>query len=189
MKIWRISPNNETIQIVPTEDWGLDYAKSFDGTSKIEQWEKIEVKSEEEYCNGKISDVLDFAPDPELVLTEFAVQQLCNIIKKDVELLPVDFNGTELWLMYVTTVLDCVDYSRSQPIYLSTGKLSYFEELFFKRDVIRGHALFKIQEKPNSYTYCTDVFKNAVEQRFQNGPDFDFICEIQIESVFLDLTC
>lgn len=121
---------------------------------------------------------MDFAPGPDLVLTKFAVQQLYKIINKDVELLPVDFNGTELWIMYVTTVLDCVDYSRSQPVFLSTGKLSYFEKLFFKRNVIGEHVLFKIQEKPNSYTYCTDAFKNAVEECFQNGPNFKFICEI-----------
>lgn len=163
MKIWRIASCDDNTMLVPVNRWKLDEVKAFDGRSKLETWRVTEVDNQVGTHRKRFPEIVSFAPGPCCALTERAVEYLYDIIVDDVELLPVSYHGLPLWLMYITTVLNCVNLNDSEVVYHSSGKVSYFKKLVFRQEVIGAHNLFKIKQTPSGFSYASTIFKNSVE--------------------------
>lgn len=161
--------------IVPKDDWHLREALTFDGRAKRKDWNTIEVVDQLGTFRKRQAQIMTFAPGPTCILTEKAVELLYETIVNDTELLPVTYKGQTLWLMYVTTVLDCVNFEKSTVVYTLNGKVSHFKRIVFDEHIINNHTLFLIKQTAIGPTYATAQFKDQVEALDANALKFKLV--------------
>lgn len=172
MRIYQIALVDSVATLVAAEDWNLGYCKTFDGRSKAPTWEPVELVRAWGSKTKRIAEMTDFALVGLFVLSERAVEELYDLIKDDVELLPVTVEGKKRWVMYVTSVLDCVDYERSDCSYYPDGRVLTFRSLMFKEDVIAGHNVFRHRERPRGFIYASEEFMKRAKSLDPDGTKF-----------------
>lgn len=181
MLIYQISLNDSVATLVSAEGWSLDYCKTFDGRPKLPTWEPVELVRAQDSKTKRIAEVTDLALVGLYVLSKKAVEELYDLIKDDVELLPVVVEGEERWVMYVTSVLDCVDYERSDCSYYPDGRVLTFRSLMFKEDVIAGHNVFRHRERPTGFIYTSEEFMRRVKSLDPDGTKFVLVWDSERE--------
>lgn len=182
MRIYQIALVDSVAQLIPDEDWDLDYRKTFDGRSKAPTWEPVELVRAWGSKTKRIAEMTDFARVGLFVLSERAVEELYDLIKDDVELLPVMVEGKKRWVMYVTSVLDCLDYEKSEFSLFSDGSVLSFDALMFKEDVIKGHNVFRHRERPTGFIYTSEEFMRRVKSIDPDGTKFVLVWDSERET-------
>lgn len=182
MRIYQIALVDSVAQLIPDEDWDLDYRKTFDGRSKAPTWEPVGLVRAWGSRTKRIAEMTDLARVGLFVLSKKAVEELYDLIKDDVELLPVIVEGEERWVMYVTSVLDCVDYQRSDCSYYPDGRVLTFRSLMFKKDVIAGHNVFRHRERPTGFIYTSEEFMKRVKSIDPDGTKFVLVWDSERET-------
>lgn len=172
MKIWEMSVNDQSTQVTTAIRWSIDELETYDGRTKANSWQQIELVRPRGYKGKKLTDIIHFAPGSRFVLSERAVDNLYALIEDDVELLPVSVEGQPYWFMYVTTVLDCIDYDKSSYRTHLSGGISWFDALWFHKPIIIGHNLFKLKDRPTGFIYTSDAFKERASRIDPVGPSF-----------------
>lgn len=86
-----------------------------------------------------------------------------DLIENDAELLPLDVEGKKYWLMYVTSMLACVDYEASEFQVYPDGRIGSYDALSFIPDAVEGHNLFKLSDRPFGFVYTSNAFKERAE--------------------------
>lgn len=175
MKIWKLSSdvdNYDWVEPIPYPD--LDYIQSFDGRKKAERWKisKFQrVYPEESLTLGDNPNC--FVP----VFSKKAVDVLIPLIKDDSELLPIDFNEGTFFIINVITVLNVINYDKSDFIrFESSGRIMMFNKYVFnKSDELLGHHIFKIKDEAINYPFVSDKFKSFVERNGLEGFIFELV--------------
>ncbi len=182
MLVYQIALVDSVATLVSAEDWGLEYCNTFDGRSKIAAWEPIELVRAWGSKTKRIAEMADLALVGLYVLSKNAVEELYDLIKNDVELLPVMVEGEERWVMYVTSVLDCLDYEKSEYKQFSDGSVLSFDALMFKEDAIAGHNVFRHRERPRGFIYASEAFMKRVKSIDPNGTKFVLVWDSNREA-------
>lgn len=175
MLIYQMALVDSVATLVSAEGWILDYCKTFDGRPKLPTWEPVELVRAEDSKTKRIAEVTDLALVGLYVLSKKAVEELYDLIKDDVELLPVVVEGEERWVMYVTSVLDCLDYEKSEYTLFSDGSVLSFDGLMFKKDVIAGHNVFRHRDRPRGFIYTSEEFMERVKSIDPDGTKFALV--------------
>lgn len=161
--VWEMLSSRGSAQIGPEDVADCCVDDLLDGRSLINSWKMLKCSRPKGFRSKRIADVVQFAPGIHYALSKKAVEELYDLIENDVELLPLDVEGAEYWLMYVVSVLDCIDYEASKIKIHPDGKIARFDALSFIPDVVTGHTLFKISDRPFGFVYSSDAFKKRVE--------------------------
>ena len=180
MKIWELRHNSNNYVVfcpINKERWTLDYIHSFDGSSKLKDWTKLPVTSDQVEKSLPLTDFLGFLHIPFLVFSDECVKKLYSLIQGDAELLPLEFENSTYYGINVISLLDCVDLANSSfKRYKSTGRIMKFNNLSFRKNMLENHHLFRLTEGPITY-YVSDEFKNAVISNGLTGFAFKLIWE------------
>lgn len=111
-----------------------------------------------------------------------------QLLKDEVEFLPLTNDNEELFMLNVVNVLDCVDYDRSIIERFKDGSWFRFNKLVFDPSKIpHGTCMFKIKETPGVQVFVTEKFKQWVEEHKFKGLNFsqvydaDFTEEMEAE--------
>lgn len=176
MRVWEMRSNdNAEARITPIEsdrEWDVDYDNTFDGRPKLGSWEPWSLKKAYGSKRLPLGEISCFVPGDQFVLSEYAVDALYDLIEGDVELLPMRFEGEMRWLMYVTAVLDCVDYERSEYSVLPSGRVLCFDAVMLNEDGIGGHNVFKLKDSPCGFVLVSDAFRGRAMEVDPKGPEF-----------------
>jgi hypothetical protein len=162
MKIWnwKTDANNFDYLIVPKEkdvEKLVNFYK-FDGTTIMNCWEPVQV---DVYDKIKRSDTPTFNSGP--VLSERGVAILKDLICGSAEILPLKYKREQYYVLNVTNILDCIDYSKAQYIpFSSSGRPMVFTNYAFKYEAVKNEHIFKIIEHPKSNVFVSDYFRNRV---------------------------
>lgn len=161
--VWEMLSKKGSVQIGPKNVVDYDIDDMLDGRPLSGSWERLECSRPRGFRSKQITDVVQFAPGIHFALSERAVDGLYDLIENDAELLPLDVEGKKYWLMYVTSMLACVDYEASEFQVYPDGRIGSYDALSFIPDAVEGHNLFKLSDRPFGFVYTSNAFKERAE--------------------------
>ena len=182
MKIWELELDwDKYDNLQPVVDWSLEMIRSFDGRKKLQEWEPIEVERLEPEKGLDLADNM-WISTPVPVFSEKAKQLVEGILGDTVEFLPTISTEGEFWLVNVTTVLDCVDYEKSEIIrFKSSGRIMDIKKFVFFEEKVKGIDMFKIKEMPLQFPFVSDRFKELIESSDLTGFGFRLLWDSEAE--------
>jgi len=106
----------------------------------------------------------------ELILNLKAYEAIGQLIAPYGELLPANCEGIPYWVLHVTekTGMDAVDLDRSARIVESGGYID-LQTLVFNEKIIGDKLIFKTEYNNFQNIYCTDRFKQSVDEAGLQG--------------------
>jgi len=154
---------------------------SFDGTSRIKQWEPIEIISP--FKSRKIVDFMYYTPAA-IIASDKAVGSLQSLIGPYVEVLPLQCAWGEYYILNVLSLLDCVNYTESEYIPFGDRKtaagapvvLKITKHVFYE-DRIGTVPIFKDINRPQIPLYVNETFVENVNRFKLKGLKFEQIWE------------
>jgi hypothetical protein len=97
------------------------------------------------------------------------------LIGQHVQLLDIMYNDDVYYILKVTTIIDCLDYSRAEVLRSSkTGRVLYVKKYAFREELIYNSVLFVIPEIESS-NIVTQAFKDFIEEHNLKGLGFQKI--------------
>lgn len=172
MRIWHLDfdvDNYNNLTLTDEEDWeNLD----FDGTMKRNTWSPMKIKmiGDKQLSDATCLNLITGIP----VFNNKAIEVLNNLLKSNIEILPLRYNKEELYAINVTKVLNCIDYDKSIYIkFKSSGRIMVFEEYAFKEECVEGNHIFKIIDEPKRGAFVSDEFRNEVLKSGLTGFKFE----------------
>ncbi len=109
-----------------------------------------------------------------VVINERCFRILASYIQDKVQVLPAESNAQKLFVLNVTTIIDCLDKENSKlKLFQSSGRIMRVEEYAFHKELLVNAFIFKIPEELHIHPYVTDEFKKLIEQNDIKG--FKFI--------------
>ena len=174
MKIWQLSFDVENFDMVkPLYEYSVNVLQSFDGRSHTSDWTTLEVTKIEK-SDLPMGDAHNFTFFP--IVSKNALDILFPLISESVEILPVDFSGTVFYGLNVITVLDAIDYAKSEYKTFRDGKrIMAFQKYCFKSDVVKNVHIFKITDEKTRRAFVSEQFKRKVEETNLTGFCFKLV--------------
>lgn len=114
------------------------------------------------------------------VLSEKAKNVLKDVLKDNVELIVMQAEEEELYLMNVFNLIDALDYELSEISYGPSGLALAVKKYVFKPDVVKENDIFNIYLKGRVYgtnIFVSDKFKKIVEENNLTGFSFTEVWE------------
>ncbi len=173
MRIWEMRAAEGSMLFRPFADLSLDCIQTFDGRPKLDGWEEMELVEDVGDEGKPLPAIAGVAPLSLFALNGAAVEALRDLLSDDVDLLPAAFQGESYWIMYVRSVLDCVDYERSGFTVFPNGRIAMFDSFFFRKEAVGSRSIFKIKDRPRGFCFVSEAFR---ERALEIAPeDLKFI--------------
>lgn len=175
MKIWLLDSDVDNYENLTWKTGiDIDYIQSFDGTSKIENWNPIKVQR---MYDREFSNTPGFSPHIP-VFDEKAISVLGEMLTNNAEVLPLDCEYGAFFAINVIKVIDCVDYENSKYKTFRDGKrIMRFTNYAFDKKKIEGVNIFKIKDEPLKRPFVSEEFRKRVVDNNLNGFKFELAWE------------
>lgn len=171
MKIWHLDFElDEFDNLVPIRELSIDEIQSFNGSSKLMQWQPLTVKKMEDKEISNAPGFYSHIP----VFDKTALDILRDLIEDSAEILPLICSEGEFYAINVTDVLDAIDYNKSEFKTFRDGKrIMRFMRYEFVKKVVEGRHLFKIVDEPLRRPFVSDEFRQRVIENNLKGIKFE----------------
>lgn len=178
MDIWRLHFELDQFDnLRPDKNWSPDEIQQFDGRKILERWTPLKLVRLEPEKGLSLSDAPGFYSHLP-VINGRAKNVLGKLFAGVAEVLPATNDEGEFWIINVTNVLDCVDYSNAIVTRFRSGRVMMFDKYAFLADKVKQQHVFKIIEEPLSCPFVSDDFKETVEQNQLTGFRFTLACTV-----------
>ena len=181
MKVWKYISGNERNEILLLDETidGSEFSRSLDGRKHLEDW--VPVKAVRGMGKGGFSNAVWFySGDP--VLDDEALNVLYDLIKDNVEVLPIDFEHEKNFhLINITKVIDCFDRNKSEYLQFSDGRVYGITKISFIKSKIENEHIFKIKDLKLGSFFVSDEFKKRVEEYGLTGFYFELVWDSEVE--------
>lgn len=172
MKIWELYADANNY-----ENFGFAYENDLDNYMESDligqefgnEWVPFEVSVIEKRKKG---DCPSFTGG-DLIFSEKAVKALGDLLKDNVEVLPLLYDKEKYYLINVLQLLDCVDYEKAEVIRFDSGDIMLFTRYAFKPESVRNINIFKIVDMPKCNVFVSDEFRNKVLESGLKGFSFE----------------
>jgi hypothetical protein len=170
MKIWRLDFElDEYDNFKMKNEMSLEEIQSFDGRSKESTWREQEVCKLEDKDLSNAPGFYSHIP----VFDEMTLNSVRDLIKNDVELLPLLFEGLRFYAINITKVLDCINYEKSEYKTFKDGvRIMRFKKYSFKKDTLGNTQIFKVKDEPLKSPFIRDELKIRIEESSLKGFKF-----------------
>lgn len=175
MKIWQLHFELDKYDnLIPVKEFTVAEIKSFDGRKMKDTWKPLPVKRMEPEKKLELSDAPGFTIP---VFSKKALEILRPLIQNSVEELELQFEEAEYYGINVTTVLNVIDYPKSEYVMFSHGnRIMAFEKYAFRIcDELQNNDIFKIVDEPLRRAFVSEKFKNIVEENNLSGFIFKLV--------------
>lgn len=176
MKIYRLNfdvNNYKSIRLC--ENVNAQYYQMFDGTSLKDSWRIPKVMEYEEDKDLKTGDAPGFNIP---VFNKKALDILFPLIKKDVEILPLQLKDELLYGINVLTIIDAIDYDLSEYRTFRDGKrIMSFKKYAFRDEMIKNKNIFKIIDLKRGEVFVSEIFFDYVRDNNLEGFKMELIYE------------
>ena len=176
MKIWEFGAVAERYDsLTPADGYTYEEMMSFDGRSHKNDWtcRKV-VPNINPKKNPKFSDYSECMGV--LVFSQKAIEKLYDIIKDDVEILPLECDYGDFSLINVTTILDALDREKSKfEVFKGSDRIMYVEKYAFFEEVVKGHDIFTLKDKSGTCIFASDRLVQTINQSKLKGFRFELV--------------
>ncbi len=153
------------------QNWDIVEPRYFNGKfigEPLDAWGEVHFRA-----RGKKRkwDTYSFLPNVP-VITKSAATSLYELLLDNAESLPASIDGKEAIILNVTTLIGCLDHSKSEIRRFPSGSIMNIEKFALRVGPLTNAVIFKIPEVSGKYVFVTDVFKEAVEANGLTGFDF-----------------
>lgn len=175
MKIWKLDFEVDKYDnLLPVKRFTVEEIQSFDGRKMKDTWKPLPVKRAEPEKKLELSDAPGFTIP---VFSKKALEILRPLIQDSIEELELQFSEVEYYAINVITILNVIDYDKSEYIKFSDeDRIMLFEKYVFKKsDVLMNYNIFKIVDEPEGDAFVSDYFKQIVEDNKLSGFKFELV--------------
>lgn len=173
MKIWHLDCEvNEFENLGWIGEVDLELINSFDGRSKVENWEPISLKRMYDRPFSNTPGLTSNIP----IFDKKAVEVIKELIKEQAEILPVNYNDGEFYIINVLGTVDCVNYDKSKYKTFRDGvRIMRFEKYEFIEEIVVGKHIFRLKDEPLKRPFVSDEFRNKIVESGLTGFIFDLV--------------
>lgn len=176
MKVWIAFPDENCDWIQPTPKWDFEYMRSFDGRSKATGWKKAKMDLLAKGSKSARSDFSIISGMTSYAISSRAHNALAVPLESSAEFLPLEFKDTEIYLMNVLDVADCLNITKCECKYFDgTQKIASITSYSFISDKLMGHIVFRIKELPRQNIFVTDDFIRLYDSANLCGLSFELV--------------
>ena len=144
-----------------------------DGTSRKGDWVPVPVEFGTKRFGRRTDWDIDWGLGPLFFLTERGVDVLRPLIEPYGEFLPLTSNDGEFYAYNTTHIIDALDYDASDfTRFPSSGRISGWNHLAFKEDMIAECPLFLVPEFPKGDLFLTQHFVECCAKHELKGIKF-----------------
>ncbi|WP_138754386.1 imm11 family protein [Paenibacillus sinopodophylli] len=169
MKIWWLDyhPAYDTVDLEDYEE-AMAIRERISGIASLSQeWTSFKAVLDRKNKHADIVGQFGGA----LTVTRRAMEVLSELPDLPVEFLPLNCPDGDYFVMNVLNGLDAVDPSNSKEYRTGSGRLSRYDELALRQDVVQGHDLFRIRMHEGDTVipniYISDRLKAIVEANLE----------------------
>jgi hypothetical protein len=188
MKIWKIYTRKDKNTYLTMEEEEFEKLNPLDYYNETiaDEWDSsLETYIDKERTNTDVlNDAILFSTGL-LTLNDRTLKIFTDLAGDEIEylkfkILDIDENYT---MIHVTDIVDCVDFENSIcKIYRGNYTLvQSYKKIALKPGSLEGKTLFRINNFHFIEIWCTDDFKNALENAGVTGLGFEFIAEYQAD--------
>lgn len=177
MKIWSLQEDvNEyehiTLEDSSNEEW-IKFDNMFHNNYLGDKWHPIKVCLIEHGDRLKRGDMPYLSPGKP-TFSKKAVEVLGEFLYENVEILPIQYDLQELFIINVTNHIDAIDYDKADIKFMPDGKrILRVKRYSFKTDRIREQHIFKIASQLYGTVFVSDAFRDKAIESGLEG--FNFI--------------
>lgn len=173
MRVWHLDFElDEYDNLIPANELTIDEIQTFDGRSKIKDWEPLLVKKMEDMELSNAPGFYSHIP----VLDKGALEAVKDLIEDATEILPLIYDNNEFYALNIIKVLKCIDYEKSKYKTFGDGKrIMRFIKYEFLEDVIRGKHIFKLTDEPLRKPFVSEEFRQRVLNNNLTGFKFELV--------------
>jgi hypothetical protein len=177
MKIWSLEEDVNVYEHITlldgSNDKWLEFNDIFKEKSLKNNWKPLDISLIEHGGKLKRGDIPYLSPGKP-VLTERAVKVLDEFLEGCVEILPLNYDLQNLYLINVINRIDSIDYKKSDIDYMRDGKrILSVNKYSFIKDKVENQHIFKILDQLWGTVFVSDEFRNKVIESGLEG--FKFI--------------
>jgi hypothetical protein len=145
------------------DDW--DRFDQFKGKKLAHSWVPVPIGILKMEKAGDFPSLASHVP----VFSERGLHILQPLLANRIECLPLKSRVGKFFAINVLDLVDCLDYSRSEIKRFPSGGIMYIKNYAFKKNVLKGKHMFKVEEAPLKEVLVSSVFKEAVEKNKLQG--------------------
>jgi hypothetical protein len=186
MNIWQISsegcPDGKSafamLRTTSNEDSKLLFDRFNGDPFPLEAWKSFPLVrdpvNKDEASSQELGDVACIDSYGSILnLSQRALDTLLPHITQFGEMLPVKFDEAPFAIFNVTNVVDALDEPASDVKYFkSSGRVMAIDDFVFKPEAVKDQWIFKIPQRPGSYSLVTDRFVKVVQDAGLRGFGF-----------------
>jgi hypothetical protein len=165
--MYQYAPNSnlyDSLVLQYSQDW--DVIERFAGDRLAASWRPLPVEIFKASKRGNFPSLIAYVP----CFDEAALRALEQLLDKDIELLALKNESVSLFAINVLSLLDCLDYKKSRVERFSDDNtVKYITHYVFRRDIVRGHHIFKVREMPRGPVIVSEEFRSVVAKKNLKG--------------------
>ena len=177
MKIWQLESvmdsEFEDLQLVNFEEDHFIFDRFDEPIPLADSWKEVEVYT---LTKGEDSDLPQFWGEGFIpVFSEKALNVVHDLVKDQIEALPLAHPEKRFYAIHVLNVIDAIDYKRAVVEQLRSGLRIGFKKYAFIEEKVKNAHIFKVylDNKVDLPVLVSDQFRNTVLSNGLSG--FDFI--------------
>ncbi|AIQ60658.1 imm11 family protein [Paenibacillus borealis] len=171
MRVYSLRSGEDSMDLMLDKTVSAEHPieSKFTGDSKITVWTPPILYTNNKRKYNDFPRYLTGHP----IISEKVKNILFPIIAEEIECLPLAHPELKLFMLNITNVIDCVDYSRSVIKLTGKGNFARFiKQVFDFSKIPEKTYMFKIKETAIIQVFVTDKFKELVELHGLKGLDF-----------------
>lgn len=157
MRVYLLDPDSDRFHnFAVVDDSASRIHHQFDGRPMLD-WEPMRIMA------ADTDDELAVLGDHALlgtipVFSQAAANALGDMLRKNGELLPLQYARRPYFAYNVTTVIDCLDRDQSVIKHFSTGRVMSVDKFVFVPELVSELEIFKIPQLPRGFVFVRDAF-------------------------------
>lgn len=157
-----ICDSDEFHCLVRPRSMPIEWVNRFDGRSFKESWVPPVFTVYKRNVMGNFPRLAGNLP----VFDKTAWSITKSLIADYVEALPLNplcMGWPPLYLINVTTVIDCLDFDRSQVVYFEDGTIMNIRHYAFRKEAVSGIPIFRIKDYQLTTIIVNEDFREIVD--------------------------
>lgn len=176
MKIWLLEEDVNVYEHITladgnNENWN-EFSEMFRGKSLKEVWKPLRINLIEHGGRLKRGDIPYLSPGKP-VITDRAIDCLEELLKGNVEILPLFYNLQNLFLLNVLNRIDAINYEKSDIRYMPDNKrILRIKKYSFIVNKVQNQHIFMLTDQLWGTIFVSDEFRNKVIESGLQGFKF-----------------